>query len=111
MNKRIAVKSLFRTADYSNVEFTEEITEIPEKIFLNQKIMELMKTLCVVENEKAFNVYLQLSKLTRSNSIKEIMAFLQEEGTSNQKLIEIEKLLDAFKTKTYEDLVAQLQKE
>lgn len=109
MNKRIVVKTLYRTGDFSNIEFTEEITEIPSHVFLSKKAMELLKKLCIIENEKAFNIYLQLSKITRSSSIKEIIAILQEEGTTNEKLLEVEKLLDELKSNTYDEFLELLE--
>jgi len=104
MNRKSAVKTLYRTGDFSNVEFIEETTEIPESVFLDKGIMDLVRQLQIIEVEQSFNYFLQLSRITRSNSIREVFAILQEEGTSNERLLEIEKMLEEYKTRTYEEL-------
>jgi hypothetical protein len=104
MNRKSTVEALYRTGDFSNVKFVEETTEIPESIFLNKEIMTLIRQLQIVETEQGFNYFLQLSRITRSNSVREVMFILQEEGTSNDRLLEIEKMLEEYKTRTYDDL-------
>jgi hypothetical protein len=111
VNRTSTIEVLHNTGDYSNIKFIDTVEDIPENISLNRDAMSLIKQLQLLEIEHSFNIYVQLAKVTRSNSVKEIVALLQEEGTSNSKLVEIAKVLEEQKTRTYEELINKIKEE
>lgn len=78
MNRNLKLRRIYNLGDYNNIEFTEEITEIPEKFVLNEEVMSKFRQLLMLNVEKSYIKYLELLQL--GDEDKEILSLkLQEE--------------------------------
>ena len=62
MQTSLRTERLYSLSDYNNVKFSQEITEIPEKVLLNPKATGLLYSMMVLEMEKAHKNYIMLVK-------------------------------------------------
>lgn len=62
MNRNLRVERIFSLGDYNNIKFSDEVTDIPERLSLNPKGVGLLYYLMILEMEKAHKNYLALYK-------------------------------------------------
>lgn len=88
---------------FSNVELASEIRDIPEKVALNPKTTGLLYKLMILEMESAYNEYLEVYK-DHPMLVKAFPAILDY-------FQEINVAVQQEKVRTYEELVAELEKD
>ena len=59
MNMNLKIKRIYNLGNYSNVEFTEELNEIPEKLIFNKEAMHKFRKLLMLNVEIAYKKYLE----------------------------------------------------
>jgi hypothetical protein len=64
MNRNLKVRRIYNLGDYNNIEFTEEITDIPEKFVLNEEVMSKFRQLLMLNIDSGYIKYTELLKLT-----------------------------------------------
>ncbi len=62
MKNRIAVERIYSLGDYKNIKFTEETTEIPDEIYLNEEAISCIRNIQLLDIEIQYNRYLVLSR-------------------------------------------------
>ena len=60
MNMNLKIKRIYNLGNYSNVEFTEELNEIPEKLLFNKEVMHKFRKLLMLNVEVSYKKYLEL---------------------------------------------------
>lgn len=60
MNRTLRVKRLWSMGQFNNIQFEDEVSDIPENIALNQKAIGLLYNLMVLEMEMAQKEYLRV---------------------------------------------------
>ena len=63
MNQNLKIKRIYNLGNYSNVEFTEELNEIPEKLLFNKEVMHKFRKLLMLNVERAYKNYLELQNV------------------------------------------------
>jgi len=63
MNMNLKIKRIYNLGNYSNVEFTEELNEIPEKLLFNKEAMYKFRKLLMLNVERAYKNYLELQNV------------------------------------------------
>jgi len=63
MNMNLKIKRIYNLGNYSNVEFTEELNEIPEKLLFNKEVMYKFRKLMMLNVERAYKTYLELQNV------------------------------------------------
>lgn len=96
MQTSLRVERLYSLADYNNVKFSQEITEVPEKVMLNERGVGLLYSLMYLEMEKAHKNYIMLYK-SYPASLEQI------EQTAS--------IIEEARTKTFKELLEELAKE
>lgn len=79
MNRTLATKRLFSLGNYSNIEFSHTITEIPEKIALDPKAMELLSYVLLLDIEYAYKRYHLLIEQVNTKNLSEVIEFIETE--------------------------------
>ena len=59
MNQNLKIKRIYNLGNYSNVEFTEEVNDIPEKLMFNKEAMYKLRKLMMLNVERAYKTYLE----------------------------------------------------
>lgn len=103
MNRSLRVKRLWSMGQFNNVELFDEIVEIPEKIALNPKAMELLYHLMVMEQELAHKKYLEV--------FKKYPLLLKMFPNNLDFLEETVLAIKEEKTRTFEELINEINKE
>ncbi len=103
MQRSLRVKRLWSMGQFNNVELQDEIIEIPEKVALNQKAIELLYQLMILEQEEAHKEYLQL--------FKQYPLLLKMFPANLDFLDETILAIKEEKTRTFEELLVELNKE
>ena len=96
MQTSLRVERLYSLADYNNVKFSQEITEVPERVLLSQKGVGLLYSLMYLEMEKAHKNYIMLYK-SYPASIEQI------EQTAS--------IIEEARSRTFKELIEELNKE
>lgn len=96
MKTSLRVERLYSLADYNNIKFSQEITEIPEHVLLNPRGIGLINSLIFLEMEKAHKNYIMLYK-SYPASLDQI------EQTAS--------IIEEARTKTFKELIEELNKE
>lgn len=96
MQTSLRAERLYSLADYNNVKFSQEITEVPEKVMLNERGVGLLYSLMYLEMEKAHKNYIMLYK-SYPASLEQI------EQTAS--------IIEEARTKTFKELLEELSKE
>lgn len=100
MHEQIRVKRLWSMGQFNNVELESTISEIPEKIALNDRAIGLLYNLMLLEAESAHKEYI---KLYRDNPIllnvfPEIVKYIDESL----------KIIKEDKSRTFDELIKEL---
>lgn len=103
MNEQLRVRRLWAMGQYSNVELETTLLDIPEKVSLNPRAIELLYNLMTLQLEAAHKEYLQLYKKhpVLLKIFPEIVDYLDES------LLAIKE----EKTQTFDELIKELNKE
>jgi len=68
MNMNLKIKRIYNLGNYSNVEFTEELNEIPEKLIFNKEAMHKFRKLLMLNVEVSYNKYLEVTNKKAEDS-------------------------------------------
>ena len=68
MNMNLKIKRIYNLGNYSNVEFTEELNEIPEKLLFNKEAMDKFRKLLMLNVEVSYNKYLEVNNKKAEDS-------------------------------------------
>lgn len=96
MERKVGVERLYYLGDYKNIKFTNEVSEIPELLSENDRVMELIHKQAYLACEFAYRQYVEMiedinekfttvengRKVTDSQAV---MEFLQSERTQTLK--------------------------
>jgi len=76
MNMNLKIKRIYNLGNYSNVEFTEELNEIPEKLLFNKEAMDKFRKLLMLNVEVSYNKYLEVTnkKAEDSEHVQELIS-------------------------------------
>lgn len=96
MQSSLKTERLYSLSDYNNVKFSQEVTEIPERILLNERAIGLLYSLMILEMEKAHKNYILIYK-SYPASLEQI------EQTAS--------IIEEARTKTFKELLEELNKE
>ena len=58
----LKIKRIYNLGNYSNVEFTEEINDIPEGLVYNKEVMYKVRKLMILNIERQYRSYLETLK-------------------------------------------------
>lgn len=103
MNEQLRVKRLWKMGDFSNVELESTLSDIPEKVALNDRAITLLYHLMLLEAEAAHKDYLELYKDNPFllKAFPDIVNYLDESM----------KAIKEDKSRTFEELMNELNKE
>lgn len=91
MNRSIKYERLFPMGQYVNVKFSDEITDLPEAVCLNEDLMGKIRYLQMVDVEISYRVYLKLYEKAKTLDLEELaksMEFLETEKQETIRTIE-----------------------
>jgi len=73
MNMNLKIKRIYNLGNYSNVEFTEEVNDIPEGLVYNKEVMYKVRKLMILNIERQYRSYLETLKESEEDqdSLKE----------------------------------------
>ncbi len=91
MKRKLAVERIYKIADYQTLKLVDEISELPEGVVLNQKVVEKISELLMVNSDLNYQRYLKLQKSMSQYTDDIIMAEL--EAIKSTTLDEIKDLL------------------
>jgi hypothetical protein len=91
MERSLKSERLFSLKDYNNIKFTDEITNIPERVCLNAELMGELSYLQMIGFELSVRKYAELMKLSGTYDLEVILKYLEDER--NQTLGKIKDLL------------------
>lgn len=77
MNRNLKVKRLYSLGDFKNIEFTDEICDIPEKFLLNKEVMENLSYLQLIRIELDYAKYILLAKRLQKMNHEEMAIELE----------------------------------
>jgi hypothetical protein len=83
MNRNLKVRRIYNLGDYNNIEFTEEITDIPEKFVLNEEVMSKFRQLLMLNIDSGYIKYTELLKLTDEERLElrnQTLEFIKKEN-------------------------------
>lgn len=102
MNRNLKVKRLWSMGQFSNVELSDEITDIPENIAINPKAIALIYNMMVLQMESTYVNYLAIYKdnPVMVKAFPQIIDFFRE----------IQVAVENEKTKTFDQLMEELNK-
>lgn len=103
MNETLRVKRLWKMGDFSNVELESTLSDIPEKVALNDRAIGLLYNLMLLEAESAHKDYL---KIYRDNPFL-MKAFPDLVNYIDESL----KVIKEEKNRTFEELLNEINKE
>jgi len=63
MNMNLKIKRIYNLGNYSNVEFTEEVNDIPETLVFNKEVMYKLRKLMMLNVERSYRSYLELQNV------------------------------------------------
>ena len=101
MNETLRVKRLWSMGQFSNVELETTLSEIPEKVALKPRAVELLYNLMTLQLEAAHKEYLQLYK----NHPVLIKIFPEIVDYLDEALLAIRE----EKTQTFDELMKELE--
>lgn len=97
MNAALRVDRLFSLSNtYNNIKFSEEISEIPEKVLLSKNGVSLLYSLMLLEVEKAYRNYILLYKKLPA---------------SMEQLDKAAEIIEEERTRTYKEFLEEFNKE
>ena len=69
----LKIKRIYNLGNYSNVEFTEEVNDIPEGLVYNKEVMYKVRKLMILNIERQYRSYLETLKESEEDqdSLKE----------------------------------------
>ena len=70
MERNLKVRRIFNLGDYNNIEFTEEIVDIPEKFVLNKEVMQKLRRLLMLNIESTYAEYLKINKMSDDSKLE-----------------------------------------
>ena len=83
MNRSLKLRRIYNLGDYNNIEFTEEITEIPKKFVLNEEVMSKFRQLLMLNAEAGYIRYTELLQLTDEEKLElrnQTLEFIKKEN-------------------------------
>ena len=103
MNRTLHAKRLWTMGQFSNVEFQDEITDIPENVALNPKATGLLYSMMLLEMESAYVKYLSIYKEhpVLVKAFPAILDFFHEMSVA----------VEDEKTRTFTQLLEELNKD
>ena len=78
MERTLRVKRLYWLGDYKNIEFGEEITQIPADIAFNPEVIDRIRYLQLLTTEISFQRYISLVKQTAGLASEDVIAALEK---------------------------------
>ena len=78
MNLNLKIKRIYNLGNYSNVEFTEELNEIPEKLIFNKEVMYKFRRLMMLNVERAYKQYVNLMEMSDEEKADEHEVLVDE---------------------------------
>jgi hypothetical protein len=91
MERNLKVVRKYALGQYQNIEFTDDVVNIPEELFLDPEFIKRVRYTQLLGLEEELNKYLQLKQTIAGKSTEEVIALLEEER--NEVLAEINKHL------------------
>jgi len=91
MNRRSTIRRLYPTERYGNIEFTDEINDIPDQICLNEELMDQLRYLQMLTVEISFRRYIDLYEKAHTISeeqLAEALSYLEQERETTTQLIQ-----------------------
>lgn len=80
MNRTIATKRLYWLGDFRNIEFYDQINDIPDEVLTDPSLMERLRYIMLLDIEIAFNKYKQLGIVQQGfEKLEETEEYLQTE--------------------------------
>ena len=70
MERNLKVRRIFNLGDYNNIEFTEEIVDIPEKFVLNKEVMQKLRRLLMLNIKSTYAEYLKINKMSDDSKLE-----------------------------------------
>lgn len=92
MIRALRVKRLYSLGDYKNIEFYDEITDIPTHVAVNKDAVNLINFYQLLSVEKSFREYMELQK--------------NFSGKNNEECLE---LIMKMQEQTYEELLKAIE--
>jgi hypothetical protein len=95
MERNLKYERLFPLGQYVNAKFIDEIIGIPEKVCLNQNLINELRYLQMVDVELAYRTYLKLSEKAHTLDLEELAKSLEFLETERKEtLVKIETILN-----------------
>lgn len=91
MNRTLRYERKFPIEQYGNNAFVDEITGLPEDVFLNAELMAKIRYLQMVEVELAYRTYVELYKQSKTVAVESLaraVEFLESEKNTTMAFIE-----------------------
>jgi hypothetical protein len=82
MIRALTTERIFPMGNYANIKFAHTLSEIPEKVALNPKSMELLQYLILLDVEYAYKRYHMLMDKTTNMKLDEILEYIEAERQS-----------------------------
>ena len=74
----LKIKRIYNLGNYSNVEFTEELNGIPEKLLFNKEVMDKFRRLMMLNVERAYKQYVNLMEMSDEEKADEHEVLVDE---------------------------------
>jgi len=91
MQRTVRTERLYPLAEYANIKFVDEFTDIPERVCLNENLMGELQYLQMIGFELSLRKYKELMTLAKTYDVEVILKFLEEER--NETLDKIKEIL------------------
>ena len=86
MKRSVTTTRLYSLGNYQNISFSDTIEDIPESVALDNKAMQLLRSIQLFQIERSFLKYFKLKETTHKLSNEEAMELINElDVTSNKK--------------------------
>lgn len=96
MERTLRVKRIYNLGQYSNIEIMDEISGIPEEIFMDEEAVKTLNNIQLLRLEDAYFKYTQLREtFLKLSSAEEALAYIED--LSTKQFEKLENLLSSKK--------------
>lgn len=81
MNRTVKIERLYALGNFKNLRLSEEVIDLPEEVTFNEKILNKIRYLLLLDIESTFRKYAELDDKLGRLSLEKALEFLQEEKT------------------------------
>jgi hypothetical protein len=78
LDRTLTTKRLYSVSNFNNITFEDTIENLPEKIALNQEIVNKIRFLQMVEVEHNFRRYMKMFEKINTLNLEDSIKFLEE---------------------------------